>query len=209
MAFPSNNSRRLTTLLLAAGASSRMRGQDKLLQLIDGIPLLRVLVERVSDISDQVLVALPQDRPARAAALKGTSAQSIVVPEASEGMAHSLKGALSFVRPDASAVMIVPADMPELTATDFATLSEMHQTHPDLIIRGAAEDGRPGHPVIFPQPYFPALSDLSGDVGARSILQDNKSQIHLCPLPEEHALTDLDTPEEWATWYAAQFDRGL
>ena len=29
-------------LILAAGASRRMRGQDKLLQVVDGMPLLRL-----------------------------------------------------------------------------------------------------------------------------------------------------------------------
>jgi CTP:molybdopterin cytidylyltransferase MocA len=41
---------------------------------------------------------------------------------------------------------------------------------------------------------------LHGDEGARSVLAAQASRVRLCPLPLRHAVTDLDTPEDWAQW---------
>mgnify|MGYP006184317219 CR=1 FL=1 len=46
---------------------------------------------------------------------------------------------------------------------------------------------------------------LSGsDEGARSVLVRHRARLRLVPLPGHHATTDLDTPEDWAAWRAAQ-----
>ena len=46
-------------LIPAAGRSSRMRGRDKLLEQVGGIPLLRLRVEAALATGHQVLVTLP------------------------------------------------------------------------------------------------------------------------------------------------------
>ena len=43
-------------VILAAGASSRMRGRDKLLELVDGVALLRRQVERALNTGAKVFV---------------------------------------------------------------------------------------------------------------------------------------------------------
>ncbi len=97
--------------------------------------------------------------------------------------------------------MILPADMPELTADDLKTMWAAHQPH--AIARGTSATGQPGHPVIFPKDLFRELETLRGDEGAKSVLVRHRQRLDLVPLPGEHALTDLDTPEAWAAWRAA------
>jgi CTP:molybdopterin cytidylyltransferase MocA len=60
----------------------------------------------------------------------------------------------------------------------------------------------PGHPVLFPARLRPALLRLKGDQGARDILRTEADQILPLPLPGSRAVTDLDTPEDWAAWRA-------
>jgi CTP:molybdopterin cytidylyltransferase MocA len=43
---------------------------------------------------------------------------------------------------------------------------------------------------------------LSGDEGAKRILSQEASRVHLVPLADDRALVDLDTPEDWAAWRA-------
>ena len=85
------------------------------------------------------------------------------------------------------------------------TLGETHSrrinTMVTSVIRASTADGRAGHPVIFPARLWPDLVRLQGDQGARDMLKSEAVQ--LCPLPGQHALTDLDTPEAWAAWRAA------
>lgn len=189
-------------LILAAGASSRMRGGDKCLERVAGIPLLRQVAMRCLATGCQVLVALPPDRPSRAAALDGLALTQVAVPDPAQGMAASLVAGVAQV-PAGAAVLLMLADLPDLTSDDLATVLAVQADHPGAILRGAAADGTPGHPVLFPPDLRGALLALTGDEGARSVLQRHRHRVVPVPLPDRHAVTDLDTPEDWAAWRAA------
>jgi molybdenum cofactor cytidylyltransferase len=191
----------LRILLPAAGAASRMRGGDKLLELVAGEALLRRQVRQALAVCGDVVVCLRADDAARIAVLAGFSLRIVTVVEAAEGMAASIRaGALGA----AGAVMVLPADMPEIAEDDLRSLIAAFEQDPKAIWRGASAEGEAGHPVIFPADLTPALQDLRGDAGARALLKAHAGRVRLCPLPARHALTDLDTPEDWAAWRAAQ-----
>jgi molybdenum cofactor cytidylyltransferase len=194
-------------VLLAAGAGRRMRGGDKLLEPVAQGPLLRVLADRLTQAAVAPLAAtLPCGMGrglARADVLTGSAVEVLETPDATEGMSASLRRAALWAGDQGLAgLMIVPADMPELTAADFAALHAAFCAAPERALRATAADGTPGHPVVFPAQLFPALASLSGDQGARAILARHAPR--LLPLPARHALTDLDTPEAWAAWRAEQ-----
>ncbi len=187
-------------ILLAAGQSRRMRGADKLLQAVDGIPLLRRSAMTALEVGP-VIVALPPRPHARYDALGGLDVQKVPIADAAEGMNASLRGALAQVHDAAPAVMVLLADLPELTANDLRAVKTARRANPDhLIWRGATSAGKPGHPVIFDRQLFPELRKLTGDQGAQSVIRAHKDKAHLTRLPDDNALLDLDTPEAWADW---------
>lgn len=191
-------------LILAAGSSARMRGGDKLLELVEGIPLLRRQADIALSLSRLVIVTHRDPDPGRLEALHDLPLQLVPVPDAAEGMAASLRaGAAKAMALDAAGLMILPGDMPELTRDDLATLIAAFDQDPQKIHRAAAADGRPGLPVLVPGDLLADLTLLTGDEGARSLLARHRPRIELHRLPGEHAMTDLDTPEEWAAWRAS------
>lgn len=191
-------------LLPAAGSSSRMRGGDKLLEPVGGVPLLRRQAAMAAALAP-VLVTLPPDRPDRAAALAGLDVAIQTLPDAAEGMAASLRAGARAAT--GRALLVLPADMPELDTSDLATLMAEAALAPDAILRGAGADGTPGHPVVIPPDLLAELRRLSGDTGARPLLARHADRLRLVPLPARHALTDLDTPEDWAAWRRANPDQ--
>lgn len=176
-----------------------MRGGDKLTETVDGMPLLRRQALAALTIVPDVIVVLPPDRPARAAALKGLAVGTVVAEDAREGMSASLRRGLATAKGDAA--MVLPADMPELGPTELALLAGAFRDTPDRILRGASGD-IPGHPVIFPADLWPTLMQMTGDQGGREVIAANRDRVRLIPLPGHAALTDLDTPEDWAAWRA-------
>jgi hypothetical protein len=78
-------------LLLAAGSSSRMRGADKLLERVDGVPLLLRQARVALAAGVPVIVTLPGDRPARTAALAGLDLVTVPVPDAALGLSASIR----------------------------------------------------------------------------------------------------------------------
>ncbi|MHC0052915.1 nucleotidyltransferase family protein [Actibacterium sp. D379-3] len=188
-------------LVLAAGASRRMRGADKLLQPVDGVPLLRRQAMAAQATGAPVFVALPDAAGPRRAALDGLDVSIVAVARAAEGMAHSLCAGVAAMPATVAAMMVVPADMPDLTANDFAHLISQFRDDPDVpLLRATSSGGVPGHPVLFPRRVFAALSRLTDDTGARSVLDAHRAALRLVPLPDRRAITDLDTPEDWAAW---------
>ena len=195
----------IAILLLAAGASRRMQGRDKLMEMVptpDGpLPLIRARCDVAQATGLATYVTLPAPDHPRAAVLD-TSVTPIPVPAAAEGMAASIRAGIREIGTDIDGVMIVPADMPDLTTADLSTMAAAFCAAPDHIHRATSADGTMGHPVVFPSRCFNALLHIQGDAGARSVLRGEEILPH--PLPGTHALTDLDTPEAWASWRAAQ-----
>ncbi|WRH60978.1 MAG: nucleotidyltransferase family protein [Fuscovulum sp.] len=190
-------------LILAAGSSSRMRGGDKMLEQVDGQPQLARILQAALQTGLPVTVALPPDRPDRAAVIAGLPARQTTVPDPAQGMAASLTAGLASL-PATAGVMLLLADLPEITAADLITLRDAWAQEPEAILRGAAADGTPGHPVCFPPDLRDDLMTLKGDEGARAVLVRHRARLRLIPLPDRHATTDLDTPEDWAAWRAAR-----
>lgn len=192
----------LVILIPAAGSAARMQGRDKLLERVDGMPLLRRQVGIAQALKRPVRVTLPQDRPARRAALDGLEGVNIAtLSQAREGLAASLRdGGAWASEMDANGLMILLADLPELTERDLRTLAQAYEKAPETPIRATDSSGKPGHPVILPARLFKRLEKLRGDAGAKALLEGET--VTRIALPGRHATTDLDTPEDWAAWRA-------
>lgn len=191
-------------LILAAGASTRMRGRDKLMQPIGGQPILRRIAETALGTGMPVWVTLPPGAGARQAALDGLAVRIVPVPDARLGMSRSLvRGLAGITTADLAAtagLMILPADMPDFTTEALDGLIQAFRSAPRQIWRGSAADGQPGHPAIFPRDLWPELARVTGDEGGRSVLLAHRDRLSLLPLPGAMALRDLDTPEDWAAY---------
>ncbi len=196
-------------LMLAAGASRRMQGEDKLLREAAGEPLLKRSVRHACDsISGGVSVVLPVGNHKRADLVQGTSAKPVICEDWREGMGASLRAGIAALG-RCDAVIVALADMPDLTAAHYNAMVNAFNAQPDdvrsrAILRAVSASGQRGHPVLFGADWFEELATAQGDQGARAILQREKGLITQVPTPGEGAITDLDTPEAWTAWEAKQ-----
>lgn len=188
-------------IVLAAGASRRMRGVDKLMQIVDGMPLLRRSVGRaLASAAHGVHVILPRDNTARIAALSDLPIVIVPITNNDEGLSASVACGIRSLPNCAKAAIILPADMPDIAAEHLDLLIARWQ-RTEEIIRSTTKDGKAGNPVLFPRKYFEALQSLEGDKGARVLLKQLSDQVEYVALPGQVALTDLDTPEDWEAWF--------
>ena len=190
-------------LLLAAGSSSRMRGRDKLLENISGQPLLtRAAQACVASKARRTTVILRPQDSMRRQVLAGSDCGIIENPDWAEGMATSIRAGIARLPETTDAAIIALADMPDITFSDYNALIDAFDPKSTYeICRATTADGYPGHPVLFARSFFPALSGLVGDGGAKSILRDNSDVTRLVRLAGQVALTDLDTPKDWAAYH--------
>ena len=196
----------VAAVLLAAGAARRMGGRDKLLEPVDGAPLLRTLVARLgASAVDEVVCVLRPDDPGRRAALEGTRARIVPNPRAAEGMGTSIAAGIGALGPEVDAAVILLGDMPEITGADVDQLvAAFDPEEGRAIVRAVGPDGTGGHPVLFGRRFFEALRGLEGDRGARAILDEHPDFVVDVTFAGRAAETDLDTPEAWDRWRSGQ-----
>lgn len=203
-ALRTGTKKRVAAVLLAAGASRRMSGGNKLLRGIDGVTLLRRSAQTLlgAEVED-VIVVIPPDGAAHRQALEGLDLSIIEAADAGLGMSASLRAGIAALPGDASAVLVSLADMPDLTADIVNCVIRAHDPSRDrLIVCPVDGTGRRGHPVLFDRRYLEALQALSGDRGARDVLRAVPDAI--CEVRLDAAVTrDLDTPQDWQDWEQA------
>ncbi len=182
-----------------------MRGRDKLMEDVDGMPLLRRTVLRAQATGEAIVVTLPPATHPRYTALKGLDVLKVPVTDAALGLSASLRAGLGALPAGCVAVMVMLADMPDLTTDDLNTIMQAVDLKSETLIwRATTYDGAAGHPTVFHASLFSELMALEGDKGAKPMIEKYRSRTLLIPLPDAHARTDLDTPEAWDAWREAQ-----
>lgn len=184
-------------LLLAAGRSSRMpEGCHKLLAEFEGVPLVRKSAETMlrSDLGSVTVVTGHRSSEIEMA-LKGLPLSTTYNKHFEEGMGASLACGFrhaSFA--DCDGVLVMLADMPEITTAHITKLLMAFRSGQDALVRGADGD-KPGHPVVVPSAIFSQMQKLDGDKGAKEVLQRKKVPIRMIDIGNA-ALKDIDTVQD-------------
>lgn len=191
----------VTAVILAAGISRRMKGDDKLLRHVGGTSMLRHCVKvALASKVDHCIVVLRKDAPDHKEALQGLPVQIVEAKEAALGMSASLSAGVLAIENAPKAILIALADMPDVTPEHFNAVINAHDSKQNrYIICPVNPDGKRGHPVLFDVKYAENLAMLEGDTGAKSILQ--KVPECVFELKSDPAVClDLDTPDAWQKW---------
>jgi molybdenum cofactor cytidylyltransferase len=185
-------------VLLAAGRSSRMGANNKLLARFDGEALVhrsaRILVE--CGLPDAVAV-LGHQAAEVSAALQGTDIRTVENPDFASGIASSLKAGIRALPEAVDGALVLLADMPGLSAADITRLARVFSDHAGTAIVRATALGQRGNPVILPRALFEEIEALQGDTGARHIVENSELEVIDVEIGEA-ARVDVDTPDALA-----------
>lgn len=184
-------------LILAAGAASRMKLAKMLLPFGES-NILASIVEEVKAI-----------KPANICLVTGYHHEAIKksIPELDlnilfnaqwqEGMSVSIKlGMASLLQkdPELDSVMILVSDQPYINREFLRTMITESADRGKGIV-AAQYEGINGTPVLFSKAYFKDLQKLTGDKGARVILQAHQEDVATLDFPM--GALDIDTPEDY------------
>jgi len=188
----------VAAVVLAAGSASRMAGSGhhKLLARFDGVPLVRRSVETVlaSHAGRSVVVTGCRGEEVEAA-LSGIDAEIVINPDFATGMASSLKAGLSAVREGADGLLVMLADMPGIQSAHLDEMIAVFRREQGRAIVRAVSGGKRGNPVILPASTFDAIARLTGDIGARPVIERSGLSVIDVDIGDA-AHVDTDTPEE-------------
>jgi molybdenum cofactor cytidylyltransferase len=129
-----------------------------------------------------------------------------------EGVKHLLGNAsprLEAGKVNPSHILITLADLPRLTAHELANLVAASNANPTHIVCSEWSDDGSGAssistktkltvPAIFPATAFKALLALTGDVGAKPVINDYEKLGKVTAVSIPNAQFDIDTPQDWS-----------
>jgi molybdenum cofactor cytidylyltransferase len=140
-----------------------------------------------------VIVVTGHEAAAVRGALAGLDVRFVDNPDFAEGMSTSLRAGLAAAG-EVDAALICLGDMPRLLAAHFdAVIDAFRAGDPDEIIVPTADRKR-GNPVLWPRRYFAEIAALTGDVGARALIDRHADRIRLVAIDDSAILVDVDTP---------------
>jgi len=168
---------KLEAVVLAAGAARRFGGGKLTAPYGDGVLLDGALAAAFAAPVRGVTVVTGTDAlavEAAARAYAGRTGQAsrlriVHAPAHAEGMAASLRAGIASLPPDAEGAFVFLGDMPRVPAAVLAPLADRLAAG-DLCAAPTFQ-GRRGHPTAFARDLFPDLLALTGDEGARKVLQ--------------------------------------
>jgi CTP:molybdopterin cytidylyltransferase MocA len=182
-------------IVLAAGSSSRMPGSQKLLLDIDGVPMVRHVLEAASEGGcHQTVVVYAEDDVRRA--IDGR-AEVVFNAKSATGMASSLRVGLKALRPEIEGAMVLLGDQPLVGSRTVATLLRAWRregSRPAVAVAQGEDGWAP--PVLLSREMWPQLLALKGDAGARQVLQGRPELLDIVPAPGR--ADDIDTPDDYA-----------
>ncbi len=189
----------VAAIILAAGRSSRMGGPNKLLEKLDGKPLVRIAAEQaLASRASPVIVVTGHQGDLVRAALDGLDVRFVANPDFAEGLATSVKSGIAAVPDAADGAMVCLGDMPLVDARLMDRLIDAFDPEKGALIAMPSSDGRRGNPVLWSRRFFPELMTLEGDVGARHLIAKHKEALAEVPVDGQSAFMDIDTPEALA-----------
>ncbi|MBI5693358.1 MAG: nucleotidyltransferase family protein [Verrucomicrobia bacterium] len=195
---------RCGVVILAGGASTRMGSPKQLLEF-QGQPLIvRVAEAALAAPVWPIVVVLG----AHADRIRPTLAHlPLLVTENAawaEGMASSIREGISTLQQFSrrlDAALIALCDQPAFSAEAVRKILATQVASGRSIV-AARYAGRPGAPALFLRTHFAALASLTGEEGARTLLNAGSDHVATVDLPA--LAMDLDTPADLA---AAQLAR--
>lgn len=186
----------VAAVVLAAGRASRM-GRNKLVAELDGEPIVRRAVRAaLASSARPVVVVTGHEAALVRAALAELDVTIVHNPDHASGMSTSLRVGVAAIEalPAVDAAVICLGDMPRVIAAHLdAVIAAARDAGDSAIVVPTCERKR-GNPVLWPRRYFAEIGALTGDVGARALIERHADDVHLVAIDDPAILLDVDTP---------------
>jgi len=186
----------ISAILLAAGQSRRMNGENKLIKNIRGIPLIKYSVQNIldSDINELIIVLGYQKEIVQKIIGKNEKIKFVSNENFETGMASSIKIGIKNLSKETSAFFICLGDMPLINKKIYNSLI-LAKTNKEIVI--PTYKGKQANPVLFSISMKEKIMSIEGDVGAKNILNVKNNDILNLEILDKSSIKDFNTNDNF------------
>ena len=188
----------ISAILLAAGQSKRMKGENKLTKKIQDIPLIKHSVENIlaSSVDELIIVLGYQKEIVEKIISKNEKIKFVFNNDFKSGMASSIKVGLNHISNTSEAFFICLGDMPMIKPDIYNQLIKS-RNQKDILI--PTYNGQQGNPVLFNKSMKEKIFNITGDVGAKKILELNKNKILNLEINDQGVVRGFNTQKDFSS----------
>ena len=183
----------ISSILLAAGQSKRMQGENKLLKKYKKKYLINHILKSLikSKVNKIIIVLGYENKKIKKIALKSKKIIFVVNSQYLKGISTSIKSGLKKISKKNIGFLIAHADMPLISKTILNALcSALKNKNEEIFV--PVYKKRIGNPLAFKYSMIKSLKRIKGDRGAKKLIRSNKSKIKLMKMKSKSILIDFD-----------------
>ena len=190
---------RIAALLLAAGSSRRMGEANKLLAPVRGKSMVTWAADAIAaSATGPFIVVTGHEADKVQGALGAYDAEFVHNPDYAEGLSTSLRTGVAALPDDIDAVVVCLGDMPEVNADIIDQLIAAFDPVEGRSICVPVFGRKRGNPILWAKKYLAEMAEISGDVGAKQLLEEYAEEVCEVVIDTDAILFDVDTPDRLA-----------
>ena len=187
-------------IILAAGESIRFGKTKQLLKLNDKYLIEWVIDAALGSRLEKILLVLGHKHQTILTALREKTShpdlQVVINHNHQHGQSTSLQAGVKKLQDKFAAVMFLLGDQPMLDSETINMLLEQFWiSEKDICV--PVFQGQRGNPVIFSQKFFDHLLKITGDIGARKIIQHHPLDVLESEIKNPQCFIDIDTQSDF------------
>ena len=189
----------ISTIVLAAGQSKRMNGDNKLIKKYNKRYLINHIIGTLikSKVNKIIVVLGFQKSKVRKITVKNKKINFVFNKNYKSGMASSIKTGLKRISKRSIGFLIVQADMPLISKKIVDTLCYAVRNSNKEIVAPIYKR-KMGNPIGFKRSMTRILNKTSGDSGAKKIILRNKKKLGLIKINSKSIFKDFNKKRDFS-----------
>ena len=189
----------ISAILLAAGQSKRMNGDNKLIKKYNKKYLINHIIGSLikSKVNKIIVVLGFQSSKVKRIIIKNKKINFVFNKNYKSGMSSSIKTGLKRISKKSIGFLIVQADMPLISKKIVNTLCYAVRNSNKEIVAPIYKR-KMGNPIGFKRSMTRILNKTSGDSGAKKIILRNKKKLGLIKVNSKSIFKDFNTKRDFS-----------
>ena len=182
----------ISAILLAAGQSKRMNGENKLVKKFQGSPLIKHSIENIlkSSVNELIIVLGYQKEIIEKIIEKNNKIKLVFNKNFKNGMSSSIKTGLNFLSKESQSFFVCLGDMPLVNFNIYNQLIKYKKKN-NIVI--PTYNGQQRNPVLFSISMKEKIMHIDGDLGAKKILEFNNDKLLNVEIDDRNFAKDFNT----------------
>ena len=184
----------ISAILLAAGQSKRMGGENKLTKETQGVPLIKHSVKNIltSSVDELIIVLGYQKEIIEKIIDKNEKIKFVFNKNFESGMASSIKIGLDNLSEETEIFFICLGDMPNVDKEIYNQLINLSFNNKDKEIFVPYYQEKQANPILFSKKMRSKIKKIEGDFGAKKIIAEHEKKVFKLSIQNKGVITDFN-----------------